>query len=114
MKTLHLVVGIMILGTAYGFLLTAWHRRLVMYLYRKHRPACETLEPSLFERHGFPDWMLWGSWFWPGVRFFICKKYEVLDDSDFQRRAGRFRFALGIYVVMVITVATIAFYLNPH
>jgi len=85
-----------------------------MYLYREHRTTCEKLEPSLFERHGMPAWIPWLGWSWPGLRFFLLKKYEILDDSKFHCRARRFRFALGMWLLTCIIVAMIAFYLNPH
>jgi hypothetical protein len=67
-----------------------------MYLYREHRTTCEKLEPSLFERHGMPAWIHWLGWSWPGLHFFLLKKYEILKDSEFSWRARRFRLALGI------------------
>jgi hypothetical protein len=104
----------MILATAYGLFLTLWHRRLLFYLYREHRTTCEKLEPLLFNRHGLPDWVLWGSWFWPGIRFFLFKKYETLQDAEFRHRSRRFRFALGMWLVMLVILTTVALYLNPQ
>lgn len=108
------VKGLIILGVAYGFFLKSWYQKLMTYLYREHRTRCEQVEQSLFERHGFPRWLDWLGWSWPGVRFFLLKQYEILQDMEFCRRARRFRLAVGVYFVTCIIVAAIAFSVSPR
>jgi hypothetical protein len=115
MKQSQIVIGSIILCAVYGLLLTLWFRSLLAHLNRAHKAACERLEPSLFERRRVWRIGIMGTlWTWAGLRFFLLKKYDALQDSGFQHRARRFRFALGTYLLMVIIVVTIALYLNPH
>jgi hypothetical protein len=109
-----LLKGLIVLGVAYGFFLTSWHRNLITYLYREHRARCEAAEPSLFERHGFPQWLCWLGWSWPSLRFFLQKKYEILQDFEFCRRVRRFQLAVGIYFVAWIIAVIFALYANAH
>jgi hypothetical protein len=109
------VVGFIIACGALGLGLKLWHRRLITYLYREHRATCERLDAELFERHErLPGWTYWGVWSWPGLRFFLFRKYEILEDPELLSRARRFRFALGVWLLTCIIVAMIAFYLHLH
>jgi hypothetical protein len=110
-----LIIGYIIAFGTLDYALKAWHRRLMLYLYREHRTTCEKLDAKLFERHKcLPDWTSWGGWSWAGLRFFLFKKYEVLDDPDLLSRARRFRLALGISLLTFIVVGAAALYWDPH
>jgi hypothetical protein len=110
-----LIIDFIIAFGILEYVLKSWHRRLMMYLYREHRAACEQLDAKLFERHTcLPDWTSRGGWTWSGIRFFLCKKYEKLDDPELLSRARRFRLALGLWFLTSFVVGAAALYWNPH
>jgi hypothetical protein len=109
------IIAFIIALGALGLVLKSWHRRLMEYLYSNHRAKCERVDAKLFERNErWPNWTDWGIWTWSGLRFFLFKEYQVIEDPKLLSRARRFRFALGIWMLTLVIVGTVALYFSPR
>jgi hypothetical protein len=82
-----LAIGFMILCGLYGFVLTCWHLKLMVYLHREHTPEWQKLGPLIFGNQLWPYSIRYPVWSWRSLGFFLFKRYKILNDPEFVCRA---------------------------
>jgi hypothetical protein len=109
-----LAIGFMILCGLYGFVLTCWHLKLMVYLHREHTPEWQKLGPLIFGNQLWPYSIRYPVWSWRSLGFFLFKRYKILNDPEFVCRARSFRSALIIWLLTLGILTIAALYWNPY